>query len=69
MEKSPAPYKLMIAIGRIAISLIVMAFILATISIFFSRDQQYYWWLKWGGDILFIVGLILIPFSKFKHRK
>ena len=69
MEKSPVPYKLMIAIGRIAISLIVMALILSIISIFFSRDQRYYWWLKWGGYILFIVGLILIPFSKFKHRK
>ncbi|ATP40313.1 hypothetical protein CSE16_09785 [Solibacillus sp. R5-41] len=54
MSKIPISLKLMISIG----------IILIFTSLYFLKDHQYYLWIKRTGNILFILGIILIPFAK-----
>lgn len=54
MSKIPISLKLMIGIGIIIIFT----------SLYFLKDHQYYQWIRWTGNILFILGIILIPFAK-----
>lgn len=48
MAKTPIYLKLMIGIG--------MVIILA--SLYFLKDQPYYLWVRWTGNILLIVGIV-----------
>lgn len=54
MAKTPIYLKLMIGIG--------MVIILA--SLYFLKDQPYYLWVRWTGNILLIVGIVWMPFTK-----
>lgn len=54
MAKTPIYLKLMIAIG--------MVIILA--SLYFLKEHPYYLWIRWTGNILLIVGIVWMPFTK-----
>lgn len=58
MSKIPISLKLMIGIGIIIIFT----------SLYFLKDQQSYLWISWTGNILFLVGIILIPFAKASNK-
>lgn len=59
MAKTPIYLKLMIGIG--------MVIILA--SLYFLKDQPYYLWVRWTGNILLIVGIVWRPFTKETNKK
>ena len=58
MAKTPIYLKLMIGIG--------MVIILA--SLYFLKDQPYYLWVRWTGNILLIVGIVWMPFTKETNK-
>lgn len=59
MAKTPIYLKLMIGIG--------MVIILA--SLYFLKDHPYYLWIRWTGNILLIVGIGWMPFTKETDKK
>ncbi|KMN38998.1 MULTISPECIES: hypothetical protein [Lysinibacillus] len=59
MAKTPIYLKLMIGIGM----LIILA------SLYFLKDQPYYLWVRWTGNILLIVGIVWMPFTKETNKK
>lgn len=59
MAKTPIYLKLMIGIG--------MVIILA--SLYFLKDQPYYLWVRWTGNILLIVGIVWMPFTNETNKK
>ncbi|MGE7094396.1 hypothetical protein ACQKII_23785 [Lysinibacillus sp. NPDC048646] len=59
MSKIPISLKLMIGIGIIIIFT----------SLYFLKDHTYYLWIRWIGNILFLVGIILIPFAKESNKR
>ncbi|MCR6522489.1 hypothetical protein [Lysinibacillus capsici] len=58
MAKTPIYLKLMIGIG--------MVIILS--SLYFLKDQPYYLWVRWTGNILLIVGIVWMPFTKETNK-
>ncbi|MBI6863820.1 hypothetical protein [Lysinibacillus fusiformis] len=59
MSKIPIYIKLLIGIGMIII----------LTSLFLLKDHSYYVWLRWTGNILLIVGIVRIPFSKETDKR
>ena len=59
MAKTPIYLKLMIGIG--------MVIILS--SLYFLKDQPYYLWVRWTGNILLIVGIVWMPSTKETNKK
>ncbi|GED64145.1 hypothetical protein [Lysinibacillus fusiformis] len=59
MSKIPVYIKLLIGIGMIII----------LTSLFLLKDHPYYLWLRWIGNILLIVGIVRIPFTKETDKK
>ncbi|MBD8520871.1 hypothetical protein [Lysinibacillus fusiformis] len=59
MSKIPIYIKLLISIGMIII----------LISLFLLKDPPYYLWLRWTGNILLIVGIVRIPFTKETDKR
>ena len=59
VSKIPNSLKLMIGIGLLIIFC----------SLYFLKDHQYYLWLRWAGNILFIAGIILIPFMEKPNKR
>jgi len=59
MSKIPIYIKLLISIGMIII----------LISLFLLKDDPYYLWLRWTGNILLIVGIVRIPFTKETDKR
>lgn len=62
MSKIPISLKLMIGIG-IGIGIGIML-----TSLYFLQDHPYYHWIRWTGNILFIAGIVLIPFAKESNK-
>ena len=61
-----------IRVSKIPISLkmmIVIGIIIIFTSLYFLKDHQYYLWIRWTGNILFIVGIILIPFARESDKR
>ncbi|CAM5201128.1 putative protein OS=Lysinibacillus sphaericus OX=1421 GN=LS41612_11315 PE=4 SV=1 [Lysinibacillus sphaericus] len=58
MSKIPISLKLMIGIG----------IIIMLTSLYFLHDHPYYQWIRWTGNILFIAGIVLIPFAKEPNK-
>lgn len=59
MTKIPILLKLLIGIGMVII----------LTSLYFLKDHPYYLWIRWTGNILFIVGIVWIPFTKEMDKK
>lgn len=59
VSKIPNSLKLMIGIGLLIIFY----------SLYFLKDHQYYLWIRWTGNILFIAGIILIPFMEKPNKR
>lgn len=59
MLKIPIYIKLLIGIGMIII----------LTSLFLLKDHPYYLWLRWTGNILLIVCIVRIPFTKETDKK
>lgn len=38
-------------------------------SLYFLKDHPYYLWVRWTGNILLIVGIVWIPFTKEADKK
>jgi len=59
MSKIPIYLKLLIGIGMIII----------LTSLFFLKDHPYYLLIRWTGNLLFIVGIVWIPFTKETDKR
>lgn len=59
MAKIPIFLKLMIGIGMMII----------LTSLYFLKDHPYYLWVRWTGNMLLIVGIVWIPFTKEADKK
>ncbi|KPN96328.1 hypothetical protein [Lysinibacillus sp. ZYM-1] len=59
MSKISIYLKLMIGIGMIII----------LTSLFFLKDHPYYLWIRWTGNMLFIVGIVWIPFANEADKR
>ncbi|UUV26639.1 MULTISPECIES: hypothetical protein [Lysinibacillus] len=59
MAKTPIYLKLMIGIGM----LIILALL------YFLKDHPYYLWVRWTGNILLILGIVWMPFTKEIDKK
>nr|WP_305981549.1 hypothetical protein [Lysinibacillus sphaericus] len=48
--------------------MIGIGIIIMLTSLYFLQDHPYYQWIRWTGNILFIAGIVLIPFAKEPNK-